>query len=51
MKVYPIWETDGMSIDEIGLPTEVDVPNNIEENEIADYLSDEYGYLVESFNY
>ena len=40
------WETDGY---EVSLPTEVDVPDTIEEDEIADYLSDEYGWLVESF--
>ena len=27
----------------------VDIPNNIEEDDIADYLSDEYGYCVFSF--
>jgi hypothetical protein len=27
----------------------VEIPNDIEEDEIADYLSDEYGYCVESF--
>lgn len=30
-------------------PTEVDIPYGVEEDEIADYLSDEYGYLVESY--
>lgn len=32
------------------IPTEVEIPNEIEEDDIADYLSDEYGFLVESFN-
>jgi hypothetical protein len=41
-----IWETDGYDID---LPNEVIIPNNIDEEYIADYLSDEYGYLVISF--
>jgi hypothetical protein len=31
------------------LPTEVYVPINYEEDEIADYLSDRYGFLVETF--
>jgi hypothetical protein len=48
MIVYNIeWDTDGFEID---LPTEVDVPDNIDINDIADYLSDEYGFLVEEFD-
>lgn len=50
MKVKNIvWETDGYSIEELGLPIEVDVPSEIEEDDIADWLSDEYGFLVELF--
>ena len=50
MKVKNIaWETDGCSTEELGLPIEVDVPSEIEEDDIADWLSDEYGFLVESF--
>ena len=30
-------------------PTEVDIPYGVEEDDITDYLSDEYGYLVESY--
>lgn len=30
-------------------PTEVDIPYGVDEDDIADYLSDEYGYLVNSF--
>lgn len=30
-------------------PTEVDIPYGIEEDDVVDYLSDEYGYLVNSF--
>lgn len=44
-----VWETDGCSIEELGLPIEVDIPFEIEEDDIADWLSDEYGFLVESF--
>lgn len=41
------WETDGYSVN---LPTEVTIPNYITDKEdIADYLSDEYGYLVNGF--
>ena len=32
-----------------GVPREVYVPMSVEEDDIADWLSDEYGYCVESF--
>ena len=48
MKVKVNWDTDGRSTKELGLPEVVDMPTLSEEN-IADYLSDEYGYCVESF--
>jgi hypothetical protein len=48
MKVSNIkWETDGETID---LPSEVEVNDNMSDDEIADYLSDTYGWLVESFS-
>lgn len=40
------WVTDGEVVE---LPTEVEVDDDLDEDEIADYLSDEYGWLVESF--
>lgn len=52
MKVYNIiWETDEHDVD---LPKEVELPNEIlkedfNEFDIAEYLSDEYGFLVKSF--
>jgi hypothetical protein len=48
MKVVKIeWETDGYKI---SLPTEVEIPDYITDKEdIADYLSDEYGFLVNGF--
>lgn len=50
MKVYNIkWEIDDFVGEVENLPTEVEVPNNLDEFEIADYLSDEYCWLVESF--
>ena len=42
-----IWETDGYDID---LPSEVKIPNYVDEEYIADYLSDEYDFLVISFD-
>jgi hypothetical protein len=41
------WDTDGYVIE--WLPLNVEIPPHIEEDEIADYLSDEYGFCVESF--
>lgn len=41
------WVTDGVDVD---LPTEVEVPDNMEDDEIADFLSDTYGWLVEGFS-
>lgn len=40
------WETDG---EEIDLPTTMEVPSDLEEDEIADYLSDQKGWLVNGF--
>ena len=40
------WETDGEIVD---LPTEVEVDDNMDDDEIADYLSDTYGWLVNGF--
>lgn len=42
------WDTDGEDVED--LPEEVEVPSEIEEEDIADWLSDEYGYCVESFS-
>lgn len=49
MKVQVEWATDGCSVEELGLPTIADIPT-LNEESIADYLSDVYGYLVESFS-
>lgn len=47
MRVTDIkWETDGEVVD---LPSEVEVADGMDDDEIADYLSDTYGWLVESF--
>ena len=52
MKVTNIvWDTDGCSAEELGLPTEVEVPSDIDEYDVVDYLSDEYGFLIESLDY
>lgn len=41
-----IWETDG---EEVDLPTEVEVADGLDDDQIADYLSDTYGWLVIGF--
>ena len=41
------WETDGY---EVNLPTEVEVEDEMSDDEIADFLSDTYGWLVISFS-
>jgi len=45
------WETDGHDID---LPDEVELPQYVagidEDYDVADYLSDNFGWLVKSFN-
>lgn len=47
MKVTDIiWETDGYEVD---LPTEVEVEDGLDDDAIADYLSDTYGWLVIAF--
>ena len=48
MRVFVNWDTDGYSVEELGLTSIVDIPT-LNEDEIADYLSDNYGYCVESF--
>lgn len=52
MKVTNIvWDTDGYSVEELGLPVEVDVPSEIEEDDIVDWLSDKYGFCIESLKF
>jgi hypothetical protein len=48
MRVFVDWDTDGYSVEELGLTSVVDIPT-LFVDEIADYLSDNYGYCVESF--
>lgn len=49
MKVKVNWDTDNYPLEECNLKEIVDIPNDIEADDIADYLSDEYGYCVFSF--
>jgi len=46
IRVSVHWETDG---EEVSLPSETEVPADLDIDEIANYLSDKYGWLVKSF--
>ena len=48
MRVFVDWDTNEYSFVELGLPTIVDMPT-MNVDDIADYLSDKYGYCVSSF--
>lgn len=49
MKVTDIiWNTDGDTTPD--LPTTVEVPDNLDVYQVSDYLSDKYGWLVDSFS-
>lgn len=50
-KVFVDWDTDGIDLEDVGLTDEVMIPNDIEEDEVADYLSDEYDFCVNSWCY
>ena len=43
-----IWDTDGEIVE--NLPKEVELPENINIDDVADWLSDNYGWCVESFS-
>lgn len=38
------WDTDGKDVPE--LPSEADVPADLADEEVADWLSDQFGFLV-----
>lgn len=40
------WDTDG---EDVGLPKKVVIPASIPEEEVADYLSNEYGFCVNAW--
>lgn len=45
--VWSVDETEDLE----ELPVKVEVPDEVDEEDIADWLSDQYGYLIESFQY
>ena len=51
-EVYVYWDVSDSEFETFadeGVPHRVWVPTSVEEDEIADWLSDEYGYCVESW--
>ena len=48
-KVKVDWDVDLEGSKNIKLPTFVDVPETIEDENIADWLSDEYGWCVNAW--
>lgn len=49
-KAYAIkWDTDGASRSECGVPSSVTVPYYMDEDEVADWLSDVYGFCHDGF--
>lgn len=48
--IYNInWDTDGLDPKELHLPQETDIPYSVASDEVADYLSDTFGFCVNSF--
>ena len=45
--VWSVDETEDLE----ELPVQVEVPDEVDEEDIADWLSDQYGSLIESFQY
>ena len=47
------WDADGYDISELNLPTEVELPSNIDTHDddaIEGYLTDTYGFFVNSYS-
>ena len=50
LKVISVdWDTDGMDEEELDLPNEVEVPSDIDEDQVSDWLSDIYGFCVKGW--
>lgn len=43
------WDTDGMDPEELDLPVAVEIPGELDDEDVADYLSDHYGYCVKGW--
>lgn len=45
-----IWDTDDEDIDYFDLPSRVEIPTEVDVEDIADYLSDEFSFCVKRFD-
>lgn len=45
-----VWDTDGDRIEDLPETVYIDDNDEIDEDEIADYLSDEYGWCIKSYD-
>jgi hypothetical protein len=49
-KAYNIkWDTDGATLKECGLPRSVVIPDGVADEDVGDWLSDEYGYCHDGY--
>lgn len=55
MKVKVLWDTQDCSVNDLeciinGLPTIIDVPDDVEEENVADWITDESGWCIDSWS-
>ena len=43
------WDADGLTIEECELPSSVDIPDNVADEDVGDWLSNEYGFCHTGF--
>lgn len=49
--VYDMFKySSSIAADIVGLPEEVEIPDEVGDDDIEDYLSDETGYLIKSYS-
>ena len=44
------WDTDGMDEEELDLPNEVNVPSILDDEEVADWLTEAYGFCIKGWH-
>ena len=54
MKVKVVWDTHDCSVGDLecidSLPTIIDVPDSVEEENVADWITDEFGWCIDSWS-
>lgn len=54
MKVKVVWDKHDCSVDDLecidSLPTIIDVPDSVEEENVADWITDESGWCIDSWS-